>query len=77
MRGCAEETSHSCRAGQTDGNGLTPRPPLSTQVPFLKEVKKQFMTEFDYLSEAKNLTEVGANMRRHFSATVCGAARPG
>lgn len=28
------------------------------------------MTEFNYLSEAHNLEEVGANMRRNFSRTV-------
>lgn len=46
------------------------RPLDLPQVPFLKEVKKQFMTEFDYIWEAKNLTEVGTNMRRHFNAIV-------
>eukprot|EP00055_Hartaetosiga_balthica_P011746 m.54574 g.54574 ORF g.54574 m.54574 type:complete len:598 (-) comp7721_c0_seq1:205-1998(-) len=32
------------------------------QVPFLKEVRKQFLTEFDYVNEAHNLQQVKKNM---------------
>ncbi len=36
------------------------------QVPFLREIRKQFMTEFDYEREALSLATVAANIEPHF-----------
>ena len=40
------------------------------QVPFLKEVRKQFMTEFDYRREADNLQTVATNLEPYYSDKV-------
>ena len=40
------------------------------QVHFLKEVKAQFLTEFDYTNEARNLRRVWQNLRPMFGEEV-------
>lgn len=45
-------------------------------LPYLEEVEKQFMTEFDYLEEAKNLALVRANLAKSPFATQVAVPAP-
>jgi aarF domain-containing kinase len=46
------------------------------QLPFLTEVEKQFMTEFDFRAEAANLQEVADNMAKSPFGSVVAVPRP-